>query len=486
VSAPHRSPRDYPEESRSLVGSPVRDAVTAATLSFDGHRRRAWAEVDVEAWRDWAEGVKSHALTHLADLLEEAEARLVERGVTVHWAEGADDARRTVQEIARGRVTRAVKGKSMLSEELGVNAALEVEGVEVLETDLGEFVIQLLEEPPSHIVGPAIHRDLEEIRALFADRFGTPPDASPEALAARAREHLRDAFLTAELGVTGGNFLVAETGTVVLMENEGNIRLTTSRPRVHVALVGIEKVLPRWSDVAGFAQLTTRTATGQPVANYVSLLQGPRGSEPDGPEEVHVILVDNGRTGILADPVMWEALRCVRCGACLNVCPVFRQTGGHPYGFTYSGPIGAVLAPGFLGLDEAKELPYASTLCGACGDVCPVRIPLPELLLEWRRRAVDAGLAPAAESLGVRSYAALATRPGWFALAGRALGVLPGVRGSRSLPVVGPWVRERGPLQPSRPPFRAPEDPGQGTREPEVRRARDSRPPEITDDGMPS
>ena len=436
--------RDYPRAAReTLRDEPgVREAVTRATLSFDVGRRRAWEEIDADAFRRWAEAVKNHALGDLADLLERAEARLVERGARVHWAETPGDVHRVLGEIVSRRgVRRAVKGKTMLGEELEVNAALERMGVEVVETDLGEYVIQLLGEPPSHIVGPAIHRSLDDIRALFHRRLGTPVDAPPEALAARAREVLREAFLTAGLGVTGGNFLVAETGSVVLVENEGNIRLTTSLPGVHVALVGIEKVIPRWDDLAGFVQLTARSATGQAVPVYVSALQGPAGAgEGDGPEELHVVLVDNGRTKALADPHAWEALRCLRCGACLNVCPVYRQTGGHAYGWVYTGPIGAVLAPALLGTRAAHPLPFASSLCGACFEACPVRIPIPELLLEWRRRSVEEGLAPLPKRLALSAYGFVAGRPPLFRAAGRALRSLP-VLGR--LPGVGAWRKGR-------------------------------------------
>ncbi|HZD05417.1 MAG TPA: LUD domain-containing protein, partial [Longimicrobiales bacterium] len=271
--------RDYPERARrTLDETPsVRDAVTAATMSFDAHRREAFAELDADAFRAWAEEVKSHALHHLDRYLEEAEARLLERGARVHWAESAQDVHAVLEGILEGRGVRTVvKAKSMLGEELGVNAFLEAQGVEVFETDLGEYVIQLLGEPPSHIVGPAIHRSLEEIRTLFHERLGTAPDASPDVLAGAARRVLRQAFLAADLGISGGNFLVAETGSLALIENEGNIRLSTSLPPVHVALVGIEKVLPRWSDLAPFLQLTARAATGQPVGTFVSIIQGPR------------------------------------------------------------------------------------------------------------------------------------------------------------------------------------------------------------------
>ena len=440
---------DYRRRARETIeeNPGVRDAVTAAALAFDQHRLRAYGEIDADAWRRWAEGVKDHALGRLGDLLEQAEAELTARGVHVHWAETAGDVEHLLTSLAgKSSARRAVKGKSMLSEELGVNGVLERAGVEVFETDLGEYIIQLLGEPPSHIVGPAIHRTLEEIRTLFHERFGTPADASPETLAAAARRVLREAFLTADIGFTGCNFLVAETGSVAVMENEGNVRLSSSMPRVYVALVGIEKVLPRWSDLATFLQLTARAATGQRVATFVSILQGPRGADRDGPEEMHVVLVDNGRTRVLADPEAWTALRCVRCGACLNTCPVYRQTGGHAYGWVYSGPIGAVLAPGMLGLEAAHPLPFASSLCGACAEVCPVRIPIPELLLEWRQRSVEQGLTSRVERAAMSAYTGAALRPSLFGAAERFF---------RALPVVPPaWTESRAAPHPAPRAFR--------------------------------
>jgi len=434
----------------------VRESVGSATRVFDANRTRAFSEIESEQWRDWARDVKAHVLTHLDRYLREAEERLTENGARVHWAETANDALDVLDGVVRRHGVRtAVKAKSMLSEELGVNAHLEGLGVEPIETDLGEYIIQLLGEPPSHIVGPAIHKSLEDCRVLFHERLGTPRDAEPDTLARAARDALRARFLDADLGISGGNFLAADTGTIALIENEGNIRLSTSLPRVHVAFVGIEKIVPRFEDLSGFLQLTARAATGQPIGNFVSLIQGPRGEgETDGPEEVHVVLVDNGRTELLADDTAWEALRCVRCGACLNTCPVYRQTGGHAYGWTYSGPIGAIIAPGLLGLERAMPLPHASSLCGACVDVCPVRIPIPDLLLYWRERAAEAGLAPLSEHFGSRLYASLGERPRSFEAAGKLLRWTPWRASSRALPVLGGWVQERVAPRPSPKSFR--------------------------------
>ena len=440
-------PADYASASSRIIRDEpaMRTAVTGAVRSKDERRQAAWAQIDADAWRDWARDLKTHVLTNLDRYLVEAEDRLLENGVQVHWAESAEDACRAVARIAAAiGARRIVKAKSMLTEEIGLNAHLEALGLDVRETDLGEFIIQLLGEPPSHIVGPCLHRSLDDCRHLFHARFGTPLDASPETLAAMARKVLRDDFLQADLGVSGANFLAADTGTLALIENEGNIRISTSIPRVHVALVGIEKLVPKFEDLAGMIQLTARSATGQPIGNYTSFIQGPRRpGERDGPDEVHVVFVDNGRTGLLADEHAWEVLRCVRCGACLNICPVYRQTGGHAYGWAYSGPIGAILAPGILGLEKAMPLPFASSLCGACAEVCPVRIPIPELLVYWRERAAEAGLVPSSEALAMRAWATLAEHPGGFAVASEGLGALPLGRVGKALPVLRGWVEER-------------------------------------------
>jgi L-lactate dehydrogenase complex protein LldF len=442
ATAAAASIRDQPE---------VRDAITSATRTFDAHRAYAYAQIEVDEWRRWMEGVKNHLLSNLGGYLVQAEERMVANGIQVHWADTREDALTALDHIvSRHGVDRVVKAKSMLTEELGVNAHLEARGIKVRETDLGEYIIQLLGEPPSHIVGPAIHKSVDDCRSLFHAELGTPEDATPDQLAAAARSALREDFLSADLGISGGNFLVAETGTIALIENEGNIRLSTSVPPVHVAFVGIEKLLPRFDDLSGFLQLTSRAATGQPIGNYVSLLQGPRTpNEVDGPTEVHVILVDCGRSRLLADDTAWEALRCVRCGACLNICPVYRQTGGHPYGWTYSGPIGAILAPGLLGLEEAMPLPYASTMCGACVDVCPVRIPFTDILLHWREQAVAAGLTSASEKLSMKAFATATEHPKLWGLAAAVLRRIPLQRGGRALPVLGDWTGQRDAPRPS-------------------------------------
>ncbi len=450
--------KDYAARSREIIREDpeVREAVTGAAIAFDEKRRRGYADIDADAWRRWAEGVKNHTLTHLDQYLAEAEARLMANGAHVHWATDAAEARRIVTRLAeRHGVRSVVKGKSMVTEEIDLNPALEAAGIEVFETDLGEYILQLLEEPPSHILGPALHKSLRQVQELFAERLGTAQGGDPDTLAHAAREVLRDIFIRADMGITGGNFLVAETGTVALIENEGNIRLTTSLPRVHIAVVGIEKLIPKMTDLAGFLQLTARAATGQPIGCFVSLIQGPA-SEPgdDGPEEVHVVLVDNGRTDVLAHEHAWEALRCVRCGACLNACPVYRQTGGHAYGYVYSGPIGAVLAPGLLGLREAMPLPFASSLCGACSDACPVRIPIPELLLEWRREAQEEGLTPWGERAALAGLASAATRPGLYRLAGKMGSRLGATGTARALPMLGEWSRDRTLPKPSPRTFR--------------------------------
>jgi L-lactate dehydrogenase complex protein LldF len=376
--------------ARAVRDAALREAIRRVTDNLTARRVQVTSELPhFDALREQAKRIKEHTLAHLDRYLEQLERQVHRRGGQVHWARDAEEACAHVVRICRQAGARVVaKSKSMVTEEVELNRALAAAGVEVVETDLGEFVVQISGDRPSHLIAPIIHRRREDVAQLFARHLGTPPDADVPVLTAAARRHLRQAFLRADVGVTGANFLVAETGTVVLVENEGNARMVTSLPRVHVAVAGIEKVLPRLADLAMFLPLLVRSATGQRLSAYVSLLTGPRRpGELDGPEAFHLVLVDNGRSRLLADPELREALQCVRCSACLNVCPVYERTGGHAYGSVYSGPIGAVVTPGLTGGAGLMDLPFASSLCGACREVCPLRIDIPRMLVALRARA---------------------------------------------------------------------------------------------------
>ncbi len=331
--------------------------------------------------------IRARALSRLPELLEQLERKLVSNGITVHWAEDAAQANETVLKIIRAHDSRRViKGKSMVTEEIGLNDFLETRNVEVLESDLGEYILQLLDERPSHIVMPAIHKTKAQIAELFARKFPEIPYTEDvDTLTATARRVLRDAFRSTRIGISGVNFMVAETGTLCLVENEGNGRMCTTIPDVHIAVTGIEKVVEKLADVPPLLALLTRSATGQPITTYFNMISSPRREgEKDGPKEVHLVLVDNGRSDIFANPDFQETLRCIRCGACINHCPVYTRIGGHSYGTTYPGPIGTVFAPLQDGLKERGELLSASTLCNACTEVCPVRIPLAGLINRLR------------------------------------------------------------------------------------------------------
>ncbi len=344
-----------------------------------------------DAERDAARRIKHEALGKLDSLLLELKEQLEGRGCKVFFAASAAEARDYVVSLARQHgVKRIVKGKSMVSEEIELNAALEAAAMEVVETDLGEYIVQLRHERPSHIVAPAIHLAKEDVAELFHQKLGIPYTTEAEQLTAAARARLRATFLAAEMGITGVNFAVAETGTLVLVENEGNGRLSSTLPELFVALMGIEKVIPRLGDLSHFIEVLARTGTGQKITTYTNFISGPRRpGELDGPGEMHLVIVDNGRSAMLADPVLREALYCLRCGACLNVCPVYRRIGGHAYGSPYSGPIGSIVSPTFFGNDFG-HLPFASTLCGACKEICPVRIDIPRILLHLRWRLSQA------------------------------------------------------------------------------------------------
>lgn len=376
---------------KALADVELRGALADATDKIRNRRAAALEGMDLELLRGAAKATKDQALQRLDEHLERFEREATSRGAVVHWAADAEDARSIVLEIARHHDARlAVKSKSMVTEEIGLNDALIDAGVIPVETDLGEWIVQLAEEPPSHILVPAIHKRRHEIRELFRRVLGRPMPEDAEGLTEVARHELRDRFAHADIGISGVNFLIAETGSFLLIENEGNIRLTTSLPRVHIAVAGIEKVVPTLEELGPLVRLITRSGTGQPISCYQTLVTGPKTSESDdGPEEVHVVLVDNGRSHLLEDPITTQTLRCIRCSACLNVCPVYRQIGGHAYGSVYPGPIGAILTPQIAGLHDASQLPGASSLCGACREVCPVDIDIPGVLLHLRHAAAD-------------------------------------------------------------------------------------------------
>jgi L-lactate dehydrogenase complex protein LldF len=407
---------------------------------------------ELESLRRRCMEIRAHALSNLPELLERLEARCSENGIRVHWAETTDEGNRIVHEILQSHgVDRLVKGKSMVSEEMGLNHYLEARGIECLESDLGEFIIQLAGETPSHIVMPALHKSKQEIAKLFHEKFPDIPYTDDvDELTAAARAILREKFLQAEAGLSGVNFLVAETGTLCLVENEGNGRMSTTAPSLHIAVTGIEKVVEKLADVPPLLSLLPRSATGQRITTYFNMISGPRrAGEKDGPKEVHLVLLDNGRSRIYADEELQATLRCIRCGACINHCPVYTRLGGHAYGTVYPGPIGSILEPQKEGLDRLGELAEASTLCGACGEVCPVHIPIPRLLnrLRWegvrqdgrgetpgqggRRKATQAGLW--------RAWASLASHPALYRIA-----VGSACRFRRLLPQqLGPWTSVR-------------------------------------------
>jgi L-lactate dehydrogenase complex protein LldF len=386
---------DFPGAvQQALADGSLQEALIRLTSTLMAGNRRGYAALaDSDRLREHAKRIKQHTLAHLDTYLEQLEASIRQRGGQVHWAATAEDARQLVVEIAqKAGCRRAVKSKSMTSEEVHLNPALEAAGIEVTETDFGEFIIQLAGERPSHLVAPAVHHTRESIARVMSQSLGQELPDDPRSLALTGRRVLREKFFRADLGITGANFAVAETGTIVLITNEGNGRLTTSCPRVHIALMGMEKVIPRWIDLPVFLKLLARAATGQTLSVYTTLITGPRRpahpaagtrGELDGPDEFHLVILDNGRSRVLATPFR-ESLQCIRCGACLNACPVYRRIGGHAYGGVYSGPIGKVLTPLYDSVVDNPDLPHASSLCGACRAACPVKINIPHMLIGLR------------------------------------------------------------------------------------------------------
>lgn len=404
MSGEHLPMDRFADNAKAALADPVqRDALHRATELFRERRTGALSRAsDFERWRDEARAIKDHALLHLDRHLAQFEQNATARGVVVHWAEDGTEAAQIVTELCRARSAKlAVKSKSMTTEEISLNRALEQAGIDAVETDLGEWIIQLAGETPFHIVVPAIHKTRAQVGEILHAETGVDAKASAKELTASARTALRERFLCAGIGISGANFVIAETGSILILENEGNARLCTTLPDVHVAVVGIEKVLPRLADLPVFLRLLPRSGTGQDLTTYQSLLTGPRQRATcDGPSELHVVLMDNGRSRMLREEITRQSLACIRCGACLNACPVYQQVGGHAYGSVYPGPIGAVITPQLQDLHTARELPFASTLCGACRDVCPVKIDIPSLLLHLRKEVKEGGegRAPAARS----------------------------------------------------------------------------------------
>lgn len=452
--------RQFVAASQAAVqDAQLRQALRRAGTGFDGTRREAIAEVSEEVWEGWREqarSIKEHTIGHLDYYLAMLERNVQAAGGHVHFARDAAQANSIVTEIARRNGVRTVtKSKSMVSEELGLNHVLEAQGIDVFETDLGEYIIQLAEETPSHLVAPALHKTRGQVAQLFAEQLGVPYSEDIEEMARVARVALRQKFLEADMGVSGANFLVAETGSLVIITNEGNGRLCTSAPRIHVGIAGMEKVIPSLQDLAVFLRLLPRSATGQRISSYVSMVTGPkRASDEDGPEEFHLVIVDNGRSRLLRDPALRESLYCIRCGACLNVCPIYQRVGGHAYGWVYPGPIGSIVTPGLVGVAEAKDLPNASTLCGACRDACPVQINIPRMLLHLRSKQAESDdvnqrTASDTDRLLARGFANVMSNP-WLLRLGRSMGKLlaapmarSGKIGRTNLPLLSRWTRAR-------------------------------------------
>jgi len=441
---------------KGLADANLQTALARLSTGFPMARLAAIDRMpEFERLRDDAVAIKDHTLANLDAYLERYEEKVIESGGHVHWAADGQQARDIVLQICRDAGARTVtKGKSMITEEAGINEHLEANGIEPIETDLGEYIIQLRDEPPSHIIAPAIHLSKEQVADTFvAEHTDFAPDrdlTDPRTLLEEARAILRRKFIAADVGITGANMLIAETGTSVIVTNEGNGDLTQTLPKTHIVVASIEKVVPTLEDATTILRVLARSATGQEMAVYNTFSTGPRRPDDlDGPENYHVVILDNGRSDMLGGEFN-DMLRCIKCSACINHCPVYKAVGGHAYGWCYSGPMGAVLVPGLLGLAEAHDLPQASSFCGRCEDVCPMRIPLPRMLRAWRTKSYEQGLGSKTSRAGLGVWAYFARRPllyrplmrlGVAALA--ALGAFRG-RGRFSwLPLAGGWTTSR-------------------------------------------
>jgi L-lactate dehydrogenase complex protein LldF len=440
--------------TRAIADTQLTGNLKAVRQNFIDKRLKAVHGLpEFEALRENAKEIKNHTLQHLDLYLEKYEAKVTESGGHVHFATDAAEARRIALEICRKVGAKTVtKGKSMITEEVGLNAHLEANGITPVETDLGEYIIQLRGEAPSHIIAPAVHLNKAQIEGDFR-RVHTHLDPARDltektSLLTEARAVLRDRFLVADVGITGANFLIAETGTSIIVTNEGNGDLTQILPKVHIVMASIEKMVPTLEDASQILRLLARSATGQEMSVYTTLSTGPRRpGDADGPEEYHVILLDNGRSAMLGSEFQ-DMLRCIRCAACMNHCPVYHQIGGHAYGWIYPGPMGSVLTPSLIGVDEAGHLPNASTFCGRCESVCPMKIPLPKMMRHWREREFERNLNPALARYGLGLWAFFAKRPKLYALSTRlvmkAMALLGrGKGGFTSFPGLGAWTASR-------------------------------------------
>ncbi len=449
------SARAFKENARRALADPqLKRALAHVKVGFIGKRAKAVAKLpEFEALRDQARDIKDHTLAHLDLYLERYEEKVTEAGGQVHWCASAADARRAVLEICQAAGASTVtKGKSMIAEEIALNEHLEANGITPVETDLGEYIIQLRHEPPSHIIAPAVHLTKDLVEADFRKHHDHLPPERPLSEAAElvdeARAVLRGKYLAADVGITGANFLIAENGASIIVTNEGNGDLTQILPKVHIVVATLEKVVTTLEDVCTILRVLARSVTGQEFSTYTTFSTGPRRpGDLDGPEQYHVVLLDNGRSEMLGGELR-EVLRCIRCGACMNHCPVYHAIGGHAYGWVYPGPIGAVLTPSLIGIEEAGHLPNASTFCGRCEAVCPMRIPLPRMMRHWREREFERNLTPAALRRGLGLWAYFARRPALYHFGSgiicRILGVLGRRKGAFArLPLAGGWTDHR-------------------------------------------
>jgi len=471
MAMPITSPAFKDNAHRALQDPNLRKAMAIIAGPMASRRVETAQQLpEFDALRDEAVDIRNHVLAHLDIYLDRFEQAATARGAKLHWCRTPREAREVILALCRARDAKTVtKGKSMVTEEIGLNDFLEQNGIQPIETDLGEYIIQLAHEPPSHIIGPALHKTREQVADLFEEHH---PDyeingvkagrrsTEPQSLVSEARTMLREKYFQADVGITGANFLVAENGATIIVTNEGNGDLTQSLPKMHIVVSSIEKVVPTLEDVSTILRVLARSATGQEMSVYTTLSCGPkRADDVDGPEEMHIVLLDNGRSEMLGGELQ-DLMRCIRCGACMNNCPVYQSVGGHAYGWVYPGPIGAALDPHLIGLEAAQHLPNASTFCGKCEEVCPMRIPLPRIMRHWREQAHEKQITPPLQRWGIEAWAWLVQRPLLYRLlAGlgmSVLGQLGRARGRfRSLPLAGGWTDARDFPAPQGPTFMA-------------------------------